>query len=185
MKFFRLYGLILLFFPMMVPGQSELAGDSVYQVGGQWQTQQAESLELTELMGKQQVVSLIYTHCEHVCPVIVSSMKKIEALIPPPMRNEVGFVLITFTPETDTPDVLAKFAGKHDLSQDSWMLLRSDNDTIRNMAMVLGIKYQRLDNNEVNHSNLISVLDKQGRLAFQESGALRAAPMIAERLVYH
>ncbi|MCY3769621.1 MAG: SCO family protein [Gammaproteobacteria bacterium] len=185
MKLFGLFGLIFLLPPMMALGQSDLPGDSVYQVGGHWQNQQAETVELAGLRGKKQVVSMIYTHCEHACPVIVSSMKSIAASLPEQMKHEVGFVLVTFTPSMDTPDVLAEFARRQNLGKDQWSLLRTDDDTIRDLSMVLGVKYERLDNNEVNHSNLVSVLDEQGRLVFQESGALGASRLIVERIVNH
>ena len=183
MKFFWLLGLVFLLPSMTVLGQQELPGDSIYQVGGHWQNQQAEIVELGELRGRKQVVSMVYTHCEHVCPVVVSSMKTVAASLPEEMKNEVGFVLVTFTPSTDTPDVLAEYARQQNLAKDQWSLLRTDDDTIRDLAMVLGVKYEKLDNNEVNHSNLISVLDEQGRLVFQESGALSASGRIAEQIV--
>ena len=183
MKFFRLLGLVFLVPSMTVLGQQELAGDSVYQVGGHWQNQQAETVELGELRGRKQVVSMVYTHCEHVCPVVVSSMKTIAASLPEEMENEVGFVLVTFTPSTDTPEALAEYARRQNLEKDQWSLLRGDDDAIRDLSMVLGVKYERLDNNEVNHSNLISVLDEEGRLVFQESGALSATGWVVEHLV--
>jgi protein SCO1/2 len=48
--------------------------------------------------------------------------------------------------------------------------------------MVLNIKFQNVENNEVNHSNLMTALDKQGRIKFQEVGALYNATKATEKL---
>ena len=162
--------------------QENLSQTSIYQINGSWQDQNAEGFEITDLLGKKQVLSMIYTSCQHVCPVIVSSMKKIDQLLPEANKDEVGFVLVSFTPDFDTHEILMGYAKKHQLDLDRWTLLRTGSEKVREMAMLLGIKYQLLDNNEVNHSNLISVLDETGTLLFQESGDLSHAKVIAQKL---
>jgi protein SCO1/2 len=179
----RVFGVFVLLFSISTSfAQDELPGDSIYQVGGEWQNQDARNVELNELVGKRQVFTMIYTHCEHVCPVIVASMKSIEQSLPANVLEETGFVLVTLTPDTDTPQVMKDFASKNNLDPDKWTLLRGSDDQVRQMAMVLGVKYQLLENNEVNHSNLISVLDNQGRLSYQGSGAMSNASLIAAQI---
>lgn len=181
MKYFRF--LTLIFVPLVALASDELPGDSIYQVGGSWQNQETEFIGLPDLMGKRQVVTMIYTHCGHVCPVIVSSMKSIENNLPEQKLEDTGFVLITFTPQTDTPEVMKAFANQHHLNLGRWTLLRGDPDQIRTVAMALGVKYEQLDNNELNHSNLISVLDRQGRLTYQGSGAPSDSNKILEHIL--
>ena len=179
----RMFSVFVLLFSISTGfAQDELPGDSIYQVGGEWQNQDARLVGLNELVGKRQVITMIYTHCEHVCPVIVASMKLIEQSLPAPVLAETGFVLVTFTPETDTPEVMKDFAGKNNLDPDKWTLLRGTDDQVREMAMVLGVKYQVLEDNEVNHSNLITVLDSEGRLSYQGSGAMSNASLIAAQI---
>jgi len=159
-----------------------LKGNSIYQLGGVWQNQNAESVEIADLVGKKQVMAMIYTSCQHVCPVIVSSMKCVEQKISKSKIDDVGFVLISFTPEVDTHEVLMGYSTKHKLNLDRWQLLRTDPGKVREIAMMLGIKYQLLENNEVNHSNIISVLGDSGELLFQESGNLSHAKIIAQKI---
>ncbi|MFT6733519.1 MAG: protein SCO1/2 [Polaribacter sp.] len=58
--------------------RAELVSDSVYQLNGSLKNQNNQALKLSDLEGKIQVVSLIYTHCLHTCPTIVSTMQFIE-----------------------------------------------------------------------------------------------------------
>ena len=179
----RMFGVFVLLFSISTGfAQDELPGDSIYQVGGEWQNRDARLVGLNELVVKRQVITMIYTHCEHVCPVIVASMKLIEQSLPAPVLAETGFVLVSFTPETDTPEVMKDFADKNNLDPDKWTLLRGTDDQVRQMAMVLGVKYQVLEDNEVNHSNLITVLDSEGRLSYQGSGAMSNASLIAAQI---
>ena len=71
--------------------------------------------------------------------------------------------------ERDTVTVMNNYAEHNDLG-DNWRLIRSDEATTRMLANTLNIKYQFADNGDINHSNLISILDKQGRLVAQEIG---------------
>jgi protein SCO1/2 len=163
--------------------QENIPGDSVYQLGGTWQTQDEKTIELRNLAGKTQVVAMIYTNCQHVCPVIVSSMKSIQKSLPEDISRDTEFILVTFTPNMDTPRVMREYFEMHQLDPDNWTFLRGSPDQVRDLAMVLGIRYRILDNNEVNHANLISVLDDRGRLEFQGSGALSEAHAISSELI--
>ena len=40
-----------------------------------------KQLNLTNLSGKVQVFSMIYTNCKTVCPIIIANMKAIEKLV--------------------------------------------------------------------------------------------------------
>lgn len=162
--------------------QENIPGDSVYQLDGTWQSQDEKIIELRDLAGKTRVAAMIYTNCQHVCPVIVSSMKSIQKSLPEDIYRNTEFILVTFTPDMDTPRVMREYFEKHQLDPDSWTFLRGSPDQVRDLAMVLGIRYQILDNNEVNHANLISVLDDRGRLQFQGSGALSEAHAISSEL---
>ena len=125
---------------------------------------------------------MIYTHCEHTCPTIVATMQAIQKALPEQWRDKVGFVLVSLTPDSDTPAVLADFAKQRNLNPDHWTLLTGDASDVRSLAMVLGVKYNMAANNEVSHSNLLSVVDAQGRLLFQEKGLASSAKALAERI---
>lgn len=160
----------------------ETPQDSIYQLKSGWINQHGKTLTLDSFIGKKQLVSLIYTHCLHTCPTIVSTIQAIESKLTEHEKENVGFILVSLTPSTDTPNVLRKFAQSRKLNLDKWSLLTGSQEDVRTLAMVLNIKFQSVDDNEVNHSNLITALDKKGRIKFQEIGVLNNVTKATEKL---
>lgn len=157
-----------------------LPSDSVYQVGGAWQTQNNKTIQLDSLAGKPQVIALIYTGCSTACPVIVESMKRLEKKIPAKMRGKIGFVLVSLTPDTDYPKVLKAFAEKKKLNQ-NWTLLRGNNASVRTLSNALNGRYKIIkDGEDVAHSNTVTLLNEKGQILKQDSGTLTGIkPLIA------
>lgn len=142
---------------------------SIYQAGGDWTDHRGNTFELDNLEGKNQVVVMAYTSCQHTCPILVQSMKQMYKEMTPEARTQTEFLLATLDTERDTVDVMKNFAEHNNLG-DNWRLIRSDEASTRMLANTLNIKYQFADNGDINHSNLISVLDKDGRLVAQGVG---------------
>ncbi|MDN4502671.1 SCO family protein [Alteromonadaceae bacterium BrNp21-10] len=156
--------------------------DSIYQLNSTWVDQDGNKRLLSSFSGKKQVMSLIYTHCMHTCPTIVSTMQAIEHKLSEDEKQHVGFILVSLTPSTDTPAVMRDFAKERQLNLDNWSLLTGTAEDVRSLAMVLDIKFQNVADNEVNHSNLITGLDKLGRIQFQEIGVINNANTAVEKL---
>jgi protein SCO1/2 len=177
-----LIGLTLLLTSSTAYAQS-VPQDSIYQLNSTWLDQDGNKRLLSSFSGKKQIISLIYTHCLHTCPTIVSTMQAIEHKLSEDEKRNVGFILVSLTPSTDTPEVLRDFAQKRQLNTKNWSLLTGTAADVRSLAMVLDIKFQNMADNEVNHSNLITGLDSQGRIQFQELGIITNARKAVEKLI--
>jgi protein SCO1/2 len=162
---------LLLCFSTLIWAASDLPSDSVYQVGGTWQTDSNESIQLESLEGKQQLIALIYTGCSNSCPIIVESMKRVEKQVPLNMRSKIGFVLVSLTPDTDYPKTLKAFAEKKGLNS-NWKLLRGNNELIRTLSNTLNGRYKVIKDGDVAHSNTVTLLNSQGQIQMQASGTL-------------
>lgn len=186
MKSLSLPGLavLLMLFVSTVHAESPtpLPDNSVYHLGGEWRNQDNTAMPLAALAGKQQVISLIYTHCLHTCPTIVAVMQQIERKLPAKVLANTGFVLVSLTPDSDTPETLKEFAGKRKLSPARWTLLTGDPQQVRALAMALNVRYKRSDDNEVAHSNLFTLLDAEGRIVFQETGDMANVDSAVKRI---
>ncbi len=148
-----------------------LPSDSVYQVGGSWLTENNETIQLESLAGKPQIVALIYTGCSNSCPIIVESMKRVEKQVPVNMRNKIGFVLVSLTPDTDYPKTLKAFAEKKGLNS-NWKLLRGTNELVRTLSNALNGRYKVIKDDDVAHSNTVTLLNNKGQIEMQVSGTL-------------
>lgn len=148
-----------------------LPSDSIYHVGGTWQTESNQTIQLESLADKSQVIAFIYTGCSNSCPLIVESMKRIEQKMSTKMRKEIGFVLVSLTPDTDYPKVLKAFAEKKKLNQ-NWILLRGNNKSVRTLSNALNGRYKFVKDDDVAHSNTVTLLNEKGQIQFQSSGTL-------------
>src|SRR5262245_59455399 len=135
-----------------------------------WTTATAQPLRLGQLQGKVQVLAMVYTTCESACPIIVSLMQLIEASLPPELRPEVGFVLVTFDPARDTPSVLSAYGARMGLDPGSWLLLSGHSDDVLELSTLLGVKYKRDQSGGLIHSNVITVLNKAGEIVHRHEG---------------
>ena len=82
-----------------------------------WESDAGAKIRFSDLQGHPQVVSLFYSDCHITCPLTLLSMKQVEAALPPEVRSQVGFVLITFIPEFDSARVLHRFRGDRESLQ--------------------------------------------------------------------
>jgi protein SCO1/2 len=143
---------------------------SIYQVESTWTTATEQSLRLGDLQGKVQVLAMVYTTCESACPISVSLMQLIEAALPPELRPDVGFVLVTFDPARDTPSVLSAYSARMQLDPLSWVLLSGAPDDVLELATLLGITYKRDESGGFIHSNVLTVLNKAGEIVHRHEG---------------
>lgn len=143
---------------------------SVFHLGGAWRDQLDRPFELASLRGGPAVVLMFYGTCRSVCPILLGDVKRLEAALDPAARAHTRFVLVTFDPATDTPERLRALAAERGMDASRWTLLRGDDDDVRALATVLGVQYSRVGPGEFTHSNVLTVLDAEGRVARQLEG---------------
>lgn len=150
--------------------------NSLYQLESTWLNQYGEQLEFANLRGKFQLVTMAYTLCNHACPILVADLKRIEQLLPASLGKELGLVFISIDPQRDTPDQLRRYAEKMALST-NWQLLQGDSMGVLEMAALLGVRFRKELDGTFSHSNLITLLDKEGVIIFRLEG-LRQDPAL-------
>ena len=171
----------LLSFCSLVFADPALPGDSIYQVGGTWQTESNQTISLESIAGKPQVVALIFTGCSNACPIIVESMKRVERQIPSNMRNHIGFLLVSLTPDTDTSKSLKVFSEKKELNK-NWKILRGNNELVRALSNALNGRYKLVKDGDVAHSNTVTLLNSRGQIQMQASGTLNGIQPIIDAI---
>ena len=160
---------------MLVPlgcGADEIPGDSIYNVRSNWVDQNSQSHNIKDWRGKVQVLAFVYTYCEHSCPIIIAKLKQIEHDIPAKVIEDVRFSLVSLDPERDTPAVLDRYMRDHKLADRQWMMFNGDPDDVLELSALLGVRYKPMDSEgkDIAHSNMITVLDRQGRIHYQMKG---------------
>ena len=157
-------GLFLMAASTAVAAGGSLPGDSVYQLELPLTSQDGETRDWETLRGKPRLVSMFYTSCQYICPLIVDSGKAIEHALTPAQRDRLGIVLISMDPARDEPAALSAVAGQRKLDPDRWLLASPREGDVRSVAGVLGIRYRELADGEFNHTSALVLLDAEGRI---------------------
>lgn len=153
----------------MAMASGEASDQSIYNVSSSWKDRHGQELMLNSLQGEVQVVAMLYTHCEFACPRILADMKRIRDSLSENELQQSNFVIVSIDPDRDTPERLTQFAEENNLSDEQWTLLNGDKGDILELAALLGFKYKRISDTDFTHSNMITVLNKQGEIAFQRN----------------
>ena len=142
-----------------------LSANSVYQLKMALTDQQGRSVGLDAGRGHPVLVSMFYTSCEFVCPMLVEALRDTEAKLSADERARTSVLLVTFDPVRDTVAVLQKTAAQRELDPSHWTMARTDPASVRKLAAVLGVQYRLLPNGDYNHTTALILLDAQGRIA--------------------
>lgn len=138
--------------------------DSIYQLPLRLTDQDGASRDWRHLRGKPRLVSMFYTSCAYICPLIVESGKAVERGLAPQQRARLGIVLVSMDPARDTPAALRKIVDERKLDTTRWTLAAPPRDDVRSVAGVLGIKYRQLADGEFNHTSALVLVDAEGRI---------------------
>lgn len=149
---------------------SDLTENSLYQLNSEWTNQFGNKINLTELRGNKQIVTMIFANCTYACPILVNDMRRIEERLSKEELRNVRFTLFTIDPERDTPEKLKEFAQNQNLNLSRWQLLTSSKSDIADLAALMGFRYKRENDGSYSHSNIISILNEDGELIHQQVG---------------
>jgi protein SCO1/2 len=173
MKFIiKLLMTVSVLFASMALMAVELPDNSIYHVDSNWTNQSNETVNIASLNGNVQVVAFVYTYCEHSCPIILAKLQLIEKSISPEQKDDIRFLLISLDPERDTPTVLNHYMIEKDLDVAHWQMFSGKPDDVLELSALLGVRYKPMNNDakDISHSNMITVLDKKGRIHYQMKG---------------
>ncbi len=136
--------------------------------------------------------AMVYTHCPDICPMTTHNMQLIEERLPDNLKGKVKFVIISFDPERDTPNVLKKFAEIRDITFENWTLLSGNNQNTKEVMLKFDIKAipddSTYDNGELTysmiHTDRISLIDQNGRLRSNYKGSTANLDKLFEDIKY-
>lgn len=161
--------------PANAPCCTPLAADkpltarSLYHAEATFTSDAGRATTLAEFRGRPVVVAMIFTQCSYACPLIVTDLLALQARLPDKLRRDTAFVLVSFDTARDTPAALARYRAARALDG-NWTLLRGDGHAVRELAALLGVKYQPEPGGGFAHSNLFTLLNREGEVAHQRNG---------------
>ena len=143
-------------------GATELPGESLYQLPISLETSQGVKMPLSSLRGQPLLITMFYSHCTLVCPLLTTDLQNIDDELTPKERACIRVLMVSFDAERDTPAELKTFAKEHSIHDSRWITARASAGDVRLLAAALGIRYRELPDHTFNHSTVISLADKDG-----------------------
>lgn len=143
-------------------------GDSVYALSASLVDQRGRAVGLDLFRGHPVLISMFYASCPDACPLLIADLQRMERELPPRIKADLRIVLVSLDPERDTPDALQALARARQVDESRWRLLRAPEDTVRDIAALLGVKYRRLPDGSFNHSSVITLLDPDGAIVVRD-----------------
>lgn len=142
--------------------EASLPEGSIYELDSTWQDQNGKVVKWAQSVGTPRVVALGYATCKGICPRIIADMQRIEKTLGP--DSKARFTFITLDPKSDDQAALKTLAENHKLSP-RWDVLRGEEEVLLEMAVVLGVRFDRLPNGiDFAHSYLIATIGPDGKI---------------------
>lgn len=156
------------------PPSTPLPGRSVYQLGSTFTDQHGRPFELGSTRGHPTVVLLFYGTCEAACPILIEDVMHVDEALPEGVRANVRYTLVSFDPENDTPERLLALAREKHMDEARFRLVTGRPSDILSLAVVLGVQYTKRGEGDFSHSNVITLLDRDGVIATKLDGLHQA-----------
>lgn len=147
-----------------------LTEKSLYQLETDWTNDDGQTVKLSSLGGRPQVIVMFFANCQSTCPLLVNQMQQVEETLPAAVHKNIGFTLVSFDSKRDTPAALKSYRAQHGLSHDNWTLLNGDADGVLDLAAVLGVNFKVDAQGQFAHSNIITLLNAEGEIVYQQTG---------------
>ena len=136
---------------------------SLYVLDSKWVDQNGKAVDWSKSAGTPRVIALGYATCKGICPRIIADMQRIEKELD--AGSQTRFTFVTLDPANDKQEQMQSLAANHQLDAARWDLLIGDEDGVIELAVALGIRYNRLPNGvDFAHSYLIAVIGPDGKL---------------------
>ena len=125
------------------------------------------------IKNKITVMGFIYTHCPDICPMTTHNIQLVQDELDKEGIENINYVLLSFDPGRDKPEVLKKFAELRDIDFNKWSLLTGENDVVSDLirrfeVTVIFTDSTYSDDGElaysVMHTDRIALIDQDSKL---------------------
>lgn len=133
-------------------------------------TRAGEPLNVADLRGRPLVVSMIFTSCGHICPLLTQHLGNVVEIAREALGGDsFNVATVGFDTVVDTPARMARFAADSGVDDRNWYFLSADPQTMHALSRDLGFSYFALPKG-FDHITQTTVVDADGRIYRQVYG---------------
>ncbi len=101
-----------------------------------------QAFDLAVLAGKPLVISMIYTSCHHVCPLITRNLAETVDVARQALGDDAfAVVTVGFDWRVDTPDRMRQYGSQQGVDDHRWHFLAGDEASIDALSDALGFQF--------------------------------------------
>lgn len=163
------------------PDEETLPGDSLWRLSVSLETTEGRTLRLAELRGRPLLITLFYSRCTSVCPMLTLELQHFLDELPSAERDTFTVLMVSFDGEQDTLAALRRYKSAHALPA-SWLVARGSAHDVRTLAMALGVRYRRLADQSYAHSSLLTLIGRDGTVRARIRDLESEGPTLREAL---
>jgi len=140
-------------------------------------------VNLADLRGRPVIISMVYTGCADVCPLIIENLYPAVELGQSTLGRD-GFTVLTigFDVANDTPDRMRSFARSRGADLPNWLFLSADAKTVEALSESIGFEIIPVAGG-FGHAAQVTVVDDQGRIYRQIYGGSFSPQMVVDPLL--
>ena len=126
---------------------------------------------LSEFRGKVVAITFIYTRCPlpDYCVRLSNNFAQLQKRFNTRMGRDLVLLSITFDPDHDSPDVLAKYAETWKANVDGWRFLTGTLSNVKQVCGMFGMNFWP-DEGLLTHSLHTAIVDREGKLVANIEG---------------
>jgi protein SCO1/2 len=126
---------------------------------------------LSEFRGKVVAITFIYTRCPlpDYCMRLSNNFARLQKRFNTRMGRDLVLLSITFDPDHDSPDVLAKYAETWKANVDGWRFLTGTLSNVKQVCGMFGMNFWP-DEGLLTHSLHTAIVDREGKLVANIEG---------------
>ncbi|MDH3748776.1 MAG: SCO family protein [Gammaproteobacteria bacterium] len=129
-----------------------------------------QAFDLSRLQGKPLVISMIYTSCHHVCPLITKNLADTVDVAQEALGEDAfSVVTIGFDWKVDTPDRMRQYAVQQGVDLPNWYFLAADATAVNALSETLGFQFF-VSTKGFDHLAQTTIVDSDGTIYRQVYG---------------
>lgn len=156
----------ILFISSQVFSSQVFSGQNMAQVelGGTWSDQTGRSFTSKRLAGHVTLVTLAYTTCRTLCPMVAERVKAVdEALLKKNIKAQV--VLVSIDPDSETTESLNAWLKSRRLVRERWYFIKGSLKETQALAGVVGQGFSEHKTPEhIAHTSILAIIGSDGKL---------------------
>lgn len=146
------------------------ADHSLYHLNAEFTDHRNEVVQLSNFKGEPVIVVMFYGNCTQVCPILIQDTWRLFRSLDESAQAKTKVLAVSFDTENDTPEVLMEYAKYEQLDLPEWHFFTGKHTDVKMLATMLGVKYQKTSDGHFAHSNLVTVLDTEGKVVKRVEG---------------